>query len=113
MSSQPDNDNCSAVSVPCCPAAQPCPPPVTGINQVVLVLQPDESTQYMLFSEDRALRDAAVKQAALEAQEKGLVSPCAFANVCHACTKSGLLVVAKGLSYAYLQCKLCVLFVAP
>ena len=92
--SQADHDSCSAVSVPCCPAAQPCPPPVTGINQVVLVLQPDESTQYMLLSEDRALRDAAAKQAALEAQEKGLVNPSAFAYVCHARTKSGLLFIA-------------------
>ena len=88
--SQADHNSCSAVSAPCCPAAQPCPPPVTGINQVVLVLQPDESAQYMLFSEDRALRDAAAKQAALEAQEKGLVNSSALAYACHACTASGL-----------------------
>ena len=92
--SQADHDSCSAVSVPCCPAAQPCPPPVTGINQVVLVLQPDESTQYMLLSEDRALRDAAAKQAAMEAQEKGLVNPSAFAYACHSCTESGLVFIA-------------------
>ena len=47
---------------------------IEGINQLVLVLQPDESMQYMLFSEERALRDAAAKQAALEAKELGLVS---------------------------------------
>lgn len=52
-------------------AAVPC---IEGINQIVLVLQPDESMQYMLFSEERALRDAAAKQAALEAKELGLVS---------------------------------------
>jgi len=46
---------------------------VHGINQVVLVLQPDDSTQYMLLSEERALREAAAKQAALEAEEQGLV----------------------------------------
>ena len=92
--SQPDHDSCSAVSEPGCPAARPCPPPVTGINQVVLVLQPDESTQYMLFSEDRALRDAAAKQAALEAQEKGLVKPSAFAYACHARTESEFLFIA-------------------
>ncbi|CAL5223639.1 g6183 [Coccomyxa viridis] len=46
---------------------------VRGINQVVLVLQPDESTQYVLLSEERALREAAAKQAALEAAEQGLV----------------------------------------
>ena len=49
---------------------------IEGINQIVLVLQPDESMQYMLFSEERALRDAAAKQAALEANELGLVSTC-------------------------------------
>ena len=92
--SQADHNSCSAVSVPCCPAAQPCPPPVTGINQVVLVLQPDESAQYMLFSEDRALRDAAAKQALLEAQEKGLVNSSALAYACHARTESGLVLTA-------------------
>ena len=46
---------------------------IRGINQVVLVLQPDESTQYVLLSEERALREAAAKQAALEAAEQGLV----------------------------------------
>ena len=46
---------------------------IRGINQVVLVLQPDESTQYMLLSEERALREAAAKQAAMEAAEQGLV----------------------------------------
>ena len=47
---------------------------VRGINQLVLVLQPDNSTQYVLLSEERALREAAAKQAALEAAEQGLVS---------------------------------------
>ena len=92
--SQADHTSCSAVSVSCCPAAQLCLPPVTGINQVVLVLQPDESTRYMLLSEDRALRDAAAKQAALEAQEKGLVRPSAFAYACHGCTETGLVFIA-------------------
>lgn len=54
-------------------AAVPC---IEGINQIVLVHQPDESMQYMLLSEERALRDAAAKQAALEAKELGLVSTC-------------------------------------
>ena len=97
---RPGDDSCSAVSVPCCLAAQPCPPPVRGINQVVLVLQPDESTQYMLFSEDRALRDAAAEQAALEAQEKGLVNARASASACHACTESWHLFTAYQWSCA-------------
>ena len=46
---------------------------IHGINQVVLVIQPDDSTQYMLLSEEKALREAAAKQAALEAAEQGLV----------------------------------------
>ena len=57
-------------------SSQPAEPDtncIQGINQVVLVLQPDDSTQYMLLSEERALREAAAKQAALEAEEQGLV----------------------------------------
>lgn len=46
---------------------------VRGINQVVLVLQPDDSTQYVLLSEERALREAAAEQAARDAAEQGLV----------------------------------------
>ena len=61
-------------------------PCIQGINQVALVLQPDGSTQYMLLSEDRALREAAAKQAARAAEEQGLVGGFPRFIACHTLT---------------------------